>query len=274
MKILVKWTIKNAIPISAISVDQVHNKLIVALGKVIVYYDAVNGKELSKFDRHTQDVTCVAFRKDGLNFASGAKDNIVYFLDISKPKPINKITFPDPLIRMGFNPCLMILLAMSKTTYAIAKEKAANKYPLNNTGVDFCWTNDGLKYAICFENGTVVIRDKDSDKDEKNIVVNEEKNEKITCCCFSTQRFLYKEYVLYVCTWDKNFYVLDLFNTQVHQTQKLTADPISISLYKEDYVIVGTNNREINLFSKEGYFVTAITQGINSWVTSLKNFDK
>ena len=112
MKILVKWTIKNTIPISAISVDQVHNKLIVALGKVIVYYDAVNGKELSKFDRHTSDVTCVAFRKDGLNFASGAKDNIVYFWDISKPKPINKITFPDPLIRMGFNPCLMILLAM------------------------------------------------------------------------------------------------------------------------------------------------------------------
>ena len=274
MKIIVKWTIKNPTPITSISVDQVHNKLIVGLGKQIVYYDAINGKELSRFERHTQDVTCVAFRKDGLNFASGAKDNIVYFWDITKPKPINKITFPDPLIRMGFNPCLMILLAMSKTTYAVAKEKAANKYPLNNTGVDFCWTNDGLKYAICFENGAVVIRDKDSDKDEKNIVVNEDKNEKITCCCFSTQRFLYKEYALYVCTWDKNFYVLDLFNTQVHQTQKLTADPISISLYKEDYVIVGTNNREINLFSKEGYFVTTITQGINSWVTSLKNFDK
>lgn len=275
MKIIVKWTNKNPIPISAISVDQVHNKLIVGLGKQIVYYDAVNGKEICRFEKHSQDVTCVAFRKDGLNFASGAKDNLVYFWDISKPnKPINKITFPDPLIRMGFNPCLMILLAMSKTTYTISKEKAASKYPLNNTGVDFCWTNDGLKYALCFENGTVVIRDKDSDKDEKSIIVNEEKNEKITCCCFSTQRFLYKEYVLYVCTWDKNFYVLDLFNTQVHQTQKLTADPISISLYKEDYVIVGTNNREINLFSKEGIFVTTITQGINSWVTSLKNFDK
>ena len=91
---------------------------------------------------------------------------------------------------------------------------------------------------------------------------------------FTTQRFLYKDYVLYICTWDKNFYVLDLFNTQIHQSQKLTADPISISLYKEDYVIVGTNNREINLFNKEGYFVTTITQGINSWVTSLKNFDK
>ena len=275
MKIIIKWTVKTEIPISALSVDPVHNKLIAGMGKQIVYYDAVNGKEICRFEKHTQDVTCVSFRKDGLTFASGAKDNIVFFWDISKPsKPINKITFPDPLIRMGFNPCLMMLLAMSKTTYAISKEKAANKYPLSNTGVDFCWTNDGLKYALCFENGTVVIKDKDTDKDEKEIIVNEEKPEKITCCCFSTQRFLYKDYVLYICTWDKNFYVLDLFNTQIHQSQKLTADPISISLYKEDYVIVGTNNREINLFSKEGYFVTTITQGINSWVTSLKNFDK
>ena len=183
MKIIIKWTSKTEIPISALSVDPVHNKLIVGMGKQIVYYDAVNGKEICRFEKHTQDVTCVSFRKDGLTFASGAKDNIVFFWDISKPaKPINKITFPDPLIRMGFNPCLMMLLAMSKTTYAISKEKAANKYPLANTGVDFCWTNDGLKYALCFENGTVVIKDKDTDKDEKEIIVNEEKPEKITCC--------------------------------------------------------------------------------------------
>ena len=275
MKILIKWTIKTPIPITAISVDPVHNRLICGMGKQIILYDAVNGKELSKFEKHQGDITCLAFRKDGLIFASGAKDNLVYFWEITKPnKPINKITFPDPLIKMGYNPCLMILLSMSKTTYSICKEKAANKYPLNNTGVDFCWTNDGMKYALCFENGTVVIRDKESDKDEKEIRVNEEQNEKIICCCFSTQRFLNKEYALYVGTWDKNFYVLDLFNTQVAQTQKLTSDPISITLYKEDFVLVGTNNREINFFSKEGYFVTTISQGLNSWVTSLKNFDK
>ena len=46
MKIIVKWTIKTPTPISSISVDQVHNKLIVGLGKKIIYYDAVNGKEL------------------------------------------------------------------------------------------------------------------------------------------------------------------------------------------------------------------------------------
>ena len=33
-------------------------------------------------------------------------------------------------------------------------------------------------------------------------------------------------------------------------------------------------NREINLFSTEGYFLTTITQGINSGVAVLRNFDK
>ena len=64
----------------------------------------------------------------------------------------------------------------------------------------------------------------------------------------------------------------DFFNTQIHQNQKLIADPISISLYKEDYVIVGTNNHEINLFTKEVYFITIIIYGINNWVSSLKKF--
>ena len=83
-----------------------------------------------------------------------------------------------------------------------------------------------------------------------------------------------KDYCLYVCTWDKNFHLIDLFNAQVTETRKLTADPISISLFKDDYVLVGTNNREINFFSKEGIFVVTITQGLNSWVTGVRNFDK
>ncbi len=275
MKIIVKWTQSNQVPIVALSVDPVHNQLIVGIGKTIVFFDALTGKELNRCEKHTQDITCLSFRKDGKFFASGAKDNIVYFWDVSNlARPINKITFQDPILRMGYNPCLMYLLSMSKTTLSICRDNSANKYPLDNTGVDFCWTNDGMKYAIAFENGSIAIRDKDSDKDEKVIMVNEDKIERITCICFSNSRFLNKEYVLYVCTWDKNFHLLDLFNAQVVETKKLTADPISITLFKDDYVLVGTNNREINFFSKEGIFIQTITEGINSWVTCVRQFDK
>ena len=52
------------------------------LSQLVSYEDkiAINGKEICRFEKHSQDVTCVAFRKDGLNFASGAKDNLVYSL--------------------------------------------------------------------------------------------------------------------------------------------------------------------------------------------------
>ena len=146
MKIIEKWKLKHPIQINAISVDPIHNQIIVGIGKVIVFFDAVTGKELGHCEKHLLDVSCLAFRKDGKVFASGGKDNIVYIWntgDISKP--INKITFKDPLIRMGYNPCLMILISMSKTVLSVCKEKAVNKYPLNNTGVDFAWTNDGMK---------------------------------------------------------------------------------------------------------------------------------
>ena len=168
----------------------------------------------------------------------------------------------------------MNFIAMSKTEYAISKEKACIKYPLNKIGVDFCWSNDGIYYAICFEDSSVIIKNIDNDKNEKEIIVNKDKQDKIICCKFSTQRFLHKDYALYICTTNKNFYVFDIINIKIHQNQKLTGNPISISLYKEDFVLIGDDNREINIFSKEGDFLTTITQGFNSWVTSIKSFDK
>ena len=46
MKIIVKWTQSNQVPIVALSVDPVHNQLIVGIGKTIVFFDALTGKEL------------------------------------------------------------------------------------------------------------------------------------------------------------------------------------------------------------------------------------
>ncbi len=127
------------------------------------------------------------------------------------------------------------------------------------------WWNE----IFVFENVTISIRDKENgNKDKKMIIINEEKPKKITCCCFSNSRFLIKDYWLYVWAWDKIFHLIDLFNAQVTETRKLTGDPISISLFKDDYVLVGTNNREINFFSEEGIFVVTITQGLNSWLYS------
>lgn len=171
MEIIIKWSAKTEFPISAISIDSVHNKLIVGLGKKIIYYDPIKIKEIFSLKKHTEDITCLSFRKDGLIFASGAKDNTVYIWDISKSKKAtHRIRFSDPLIRIEFNPCFMNFIAMSKTEYAISKEKACIKYPLNKIGVDFCWSNDGIYYAICFEDSSVIIKNIDNDKKKKKLL--------------------------------------------------------------------------------------------------------
>jgi WD40 repeat protein len=72
MKIILKWQLnKDNLPINACAIDPVHDQMIIAVGKSIIVLDVINGNEIRKCEKHTQDVTCLAYRKDGLWFASG-----------------------------------------------------------------------------------------------------------------------------------------------------------------------------------------------------------
>jgi len=124
--------------------------------------------------------------------------------------------------------------------------------------------------AIGFENGTVSLRDKDYDKESKNLLLNENIQERIWCLAFSSTRHVNKEYVLYVGTWEKNLYVIELFNYTVVECKRLNYDPISISLFKDDYLFLGSNNNEVNFYTKEGTYVNKIKENITDWVLSIK----
>lgn len=133
-----------------------------------------------------------------------------------------------------------------------------------------CWTSDGLRFGVGFENGCVSIRDKDNDKELKNVVLNEWTQERIWCMSFSSTRHMNKDYILYVGTWEKNLYLIELVNYTVFDCKKLTYDPISIGLYKDDYFFLGSNNNEINFFTKEGIHINTINENINDWVLAVK----
>ena len=108
MKIIVKWKIDKGVPIMACAVDTVHDQVLIGVEKVIIILDILKGTEISKCERHTGDITCLNYRKDGLFFASGAKDNIVYIWDSTNiSKPISKITFNDNPLQVNYNPCLL-----------------------------------------------------------------------------------------------------------------------------------------------------------------------
>ncbi len=72
------------------------------------------------------------------------------------------------------------------------------------------WTNDGLRFALGFENGTISIKDKDNEKEFKSIILNPEIQERIWCLSFSSTRHRNKDYVLFVGTWEKNFYIIEV----------------------------------------------------------------
>jgi WD40 repeat protein len=72
MKIILKWQLnKENIPISACSIDPVHDNMIVGVGKTIIVINVENGEEIKRCEKHTGEITCLAYRKDGLWFASG-----------------------------------------------------------------------------------------------------------------------------------------------------------------------------------------------------------
>jgi hypothetical protein len=45
--------------------------MVIGYGRSIILLDILTGNEIKKCDKHTQDVTCLGYRKDGLWFASG-----------------------------------------------------------------------------------------------------------------------------------------------------------------------------------------------------------
>jgi hypothetical protein len=45
--------------------------IIISIGKAIIFIEYSTGKEIRKVEKHTDEVTSLSFRKDGLWFASG-----------------------------------------------------------------------------------------------------------------------------------------------------------------------------------------------------------
>jgi hypothetical protein len=84
-----------------------------------------------------------------------------------------------------------------------------SKQNLNNTAVTIGWTPDGLKFAIGYENGTVQLKDKENDKELKTLQLGQGK-ERIWCLSFSSTKYRNRDYMLFVGTWEKNLYLIEV----------------------------------------------------------------
>ena len=138
---------------------------------------------------------------------------MILFWDCADPsKPQNKITLKDEIISVNYNPMSLTLLAISRSQACLYKdsEKTNSKIKLNFNATCCCWTSDGLRCAIGYENGYISLRDKENDKEIKNILLNKNEQERIWCITFSSTKFKHKDYMMLVGTWDKNLYLVDV----------------------------------------------------------------
>lgn len=70
---------------------------------------------------------------------------------------------------------------------------------MSNTASSVCWTADGLRFALGHENGLILLKDKDNEKEYKSLNLNQT----ILCMSFSSvklytySRYLKKEFIYY-----------------------------------------------------------------------------
>lgn len=43
-----------------------------------------------------------------------------------------------------------------------------------------------------------------------------------------------------------------------------------MSLFKDEYFLLGSNNNELNFYTKDGIYINSITEGIDGWVLAAK----
>lgn len=131
-----------------------------------------------------------------------------------------------------------------------------------------------MKFAIGSENGLVTIKEKENDKEVKAFTISPGKTERIWALTYSATRHKQKDYTLIVGTWEKRIYLIELLNYTTFASFDLPYDPVCLSLYRDDYFLIGTNDYKINFYSKEGVFISAITEEIDDWVIKMKPDNK
>lgn len=43
-----------------------------------------------------------------------------------------------------------------------------------------------------------------------------------------------------------------------------------LSLFKDEYFLLGSNNNELNFYMKDGIYINSISEGIDGWILAAK----
>ena len=164
------------------------------------------------------------------------------------------------------------------------ENKSVHKYKVSSRLVSASWTPDGLYLALGQYDGQISMRDKQG---QETMVINRE--HPVWCLAWSPVDDD-SESVLAVGCWDQTLSFYNIDGTKVgkgkratirahpcshphphpYPDRRLDFDPCSIDFFTNEFIIVGGSNEQVQLWTKDGVFLTAIAE-LSNWVWTCRH---
>uniref|UniRef100_A0A8C6TMT4 Intraflagellar transport protein 122 homolog n=1 Tax=Neogobius melanostomus TaxID=47308 RepID=A0A8C6TMT4_9GOBI len=220
-------------------------QLIVAAGKRVLVFDAVDGTIHPPLKGHKDTVYCVAYAKDGKRFASGSADKSI-IIWTSKLEGILKYT-------------IFVIICLWSP-----EQKSVNKHKVNSKITCCGWTNDGQYLALGMMNGVISIRNKNGEEKVK-IERPGGSSSPIWSIAWNPSKDEHND-ILAVADWGQKLSFYQLSGKQIGKDRNLNYDPCCVSYFsKGEYIVMGGSDKQASLYTKDGVRLGSIGEQ-NSWV--------
>ncbi|CAL1605566.1 unnamed protein product [Knipowitschia caucasica] len=240
-------------------------QLIVAAGKRVLVFDAVDGTINQPLKGHKDTVYCVAYAKDGKRFASGSADKSI-IIWTSKLEGILKYTHNDSIQCLAYNPVTHQLASCSTGDFGLwsPEQKSVNKHKVNSKITCCGWTNDGQYLALGMMNGVISIRNKNGEEKVK-IERPGGSSSPIWSIAWNPSKDEHND-ILAVADWGQKLSFYQLSGKQIGKDRTLNYDPCCLSYFsKGEYIVMGGSDKQVSLYTKDGVRLGPIGEQ-SSWV--------
>ncbi|XP_026481419.1 intraflagellar transport protein 122 homolog [Ctenocephalides felis] len=273
MRIIIKWTEKihkgdkyDAPPIHSLCFNPDGSQLVVGAGDKILVYNPNDGSLLHTLKGHKDNIYCVAYARDGKNFASGGADKTVIIWS-SKMEGVLKYSHAEAIQCLAHNPISHQLASCAISDYAIwsSEQKSVQKYRSSYRITSCAWTNDGQFLALGLVSGHVSIRNKTGEEKFKI----ERSSKPIWSVAFAPPSVGSTD-TLVIGDWGQQLSFYSLAGQAINKERHLGFNPLFISHFPGgEYMLIGGCSNSIILMAKDGARLTTLDDQ-PSWVWCAK----
>eukprot|EP00636_Phaeomonas_parva_P000367 CAMPEP_0118862124 /NCGR_PEP_ID=MMETSP1163-20130328/7438_1 /TAXON_ID=124430 /ORGANISM="Phaeomonas parva, Strain CCMP2877" /LENGTH=918 /DNA_ID=CAMNT_0006795999 /DNA_START=52 /DNA_END=2805 /DNA_ORIENTATION=- len=251
--------------VNAAAVTADGQRVVVAVGDVVLVYSAADGDLLQPLQAHKDTVYTVDCSADGRRFASGgADDTVIIWMDGTFQGEL-KYKHQDAIQQVKYNPVTNQLLSCTGSDFGLwhPDQKSVDKDRVESKILSADWTPSGLHFALGLFNGKVQIRDKDG---AERLTI--ERSAPVWTLAWSPARD--DREILAVGCWNQTLSFYKLNGLQhYNKDRRLGFDPNALSWFdKGENLVVGGSDHKATLCTKEGVRLCTIAEE-EDWIWSV-----